>query len=100
MAYRNVKLPVNYISIFFTNALSLLANLVFLTDIPHFHFYNNFKYLKYLFLNSFIVLNSWFLYMYIYFFIPLFFLTLLFYLFDYGNRRGSYSEFGSRPTYH
>jgi len=32
MAYRNVKLPVNYVSIWFTNALSILANLVFLTD--------------------------------------------------------------------
>lgn len=34
MAYRNVKTPVNYVSVWFTNALSLLANLVFLTDIP------------------------------------------------------------------
>eukprot|EP00026_Physarum_polycephalum_P003647 Phypoly_transcript_03660.p1 GENE.Phypoly_transcript_03660~~Phypoly_transcript_03660.p1 ORF type:complete len:575 (+),score=70.62 Phypoly_transcript_03660:405-2129(+) len=32
MAYRNVKLPVNYVSVWFTNCLSLLANLVFLTD--------------------------------------------------------------------
>jgi len=32
MAYRNVKDPVNYVSIWFTNCLSLLANVVFLLD--------------------------------------------------------------------